>query len=369
MISPWSYRPVGRRDPRLDWLRGYALFVMIADHVGGPASLLYPITGNTRFYTSAAEAFYFVSGVTLGLISASTDWRSASKRVLSRALVLYRTGTFISLVAAAFGAFTTLEFWGRASFLERQSTFLNFAFRTLTMRDEAGGGGILVLYVLFMLVTPLAFWALARGWAWAVLGVSALLYVASQLVPNLLRTPFAAYFELTAWQVLFFMGLVIGFDRVKMVNWFARVPKLRLRLEWATLILALASVVVFVTGASVWPATPEMLGAREVMRPARLALVLVNLFALHFVVSWLWQPLRAAFGWLFEPLGRSSLWAFTTQYLAIGLIFNIPAFRATSSVWGGAAWQLLAVLLVWGSIGLYQWLMPKVQAKGSSGPA
>ena len=85
--------------------------------------------------------------------------------------------------------------------------------------------------------------------------------------------------------------------------------------------------------------------------------MLVNLFALHFVVSWLWQPLRAAFGWLFEPLGRSSLWAFTTQYLAIGLIFNIPAFRVTSSVWGGAAWQLLAVLLVWGSIGLYQDLL------------
>ena len=56
MISSWVYRPVGRRDPRLDWLRGYALFVMIADHVGGPASLLYPIypiTGKTRYYTSA----------------------------------------------------------------------------------------------------------------------------------------------------------------------------------------------------------------------------------------------------------------------------------------------------------------------------
>ena len=59
------------RDPRLDWLRGYCFLVMTIDHFGG-RSRLYALTGQTQFFTSAAEAFYLISGLTLGIATNST---------------------------------------------------------------------------------------------------------------------------------------------------------------------------------------------------------------------------------------------------------------------------------------------------------
>ena len=353
MISRWAYRSVGRRDPRLDWLRGYCLFMMTVDHVGGPSSVLYAITGNTAYYTSAAEAFYFISGVTIGLISNRGTLRAAVRRVLSRALVLYRTGILLALTSGLIGLFTGLEFWGRTQFLERKPELWSFVFRTLTLRNEAGGAGILVLYVLFMVVAPLALWALSRRWAWAVLGVSVGLYALGQIAPGSVRLPFAVYFDPAAWQVLFFGGLVIGYCREEIAAFLVRVPRWRDALEWTVVILALAYLIVFANGWNVWPATPELLGPREPLRPARLVLVMLNLFAAYILSSWFWTPLRRGLGWLLEPLGRSSLWAFTTHYVAVGLIFNIPAFKSTNNIWLGAVWQLLAVLMVWASIRAY----------------
>src|ERR671939_470974 len=59
--------PLGR-DPRLDLLRGFCVFAMIVDHVGG-ASWLYAVTGGNRGPITAAEGFVFLSGLVLGIVS------------------------------------------------------------------------------------------------------------------------------------------------------------------------------------------------------------------------------------------------------------------------------------------------------------
>jgi hypothetical protein len=53
----------GKRDLRIDLLRGAAIVAMVVDHVGGDQSWLYALTGGNRFYVSAAEAFLFLSGL------------------------------------------------------------------------------------------------------------------------------------------------------------------------------------------------------------------------------------------------------------------------------------------------------------------
>src|SRR5215218_9537606 len=59
--------PLGR-DPRFDLLRGYCVFAMIVDHVGG-TSWLYALTGGNRGPVTAAEGFVFLSGLVLGIVS------------------------------------------------------------------------------------------------------------------------------------------------------------------------------------------------------------------------------------------------------------------------------------------------------------
>ena len=47
----------GKRDLRVDLLRGFCVFVMIVDHVGGETSWLYGLTGGNHFFVSAAEGW------------------------------------------------------------------------------------------------------------------------------------------------------------------------------------------------------------------------------------------------------------------------------------------------------------------------
>ena len=60
-LARWTYDRsadgASRRDLRLDLLRGFCVFVMVADHIGGERSWLYLFTSGNRFFASAAEGF------------------------------------------------------------------------------------------------------------------------------------------------------------------------------------------------------------------------------------------------------------------------------------------------------------------------
>lgn len=62
-MSGLRYRGEARRDPRLDWIRGYAVLAMSVNHFGLDASVYHPFTGGSVFLVNAAEVFFFVSGL------------------------------------------------------------------------------------------------------------------------------------------------------------------------------------------------------------------------------------------------------------------------------------------------------------------
>src|ERR687894_1954450 len=66
-LRGWRYVAEGKRDLRFDLLRGFAVFAMVVDHLGG-ASWLYALTGGNRFLVSAAEGFVLISGVVAGIV-------------------------------------------------------------------------------------------------------------------------------------------------------------------------------------------------------------------------------------------------------------------------------------------------------------
>jgi hypothetical protein len=369
-LRSWAYSSTSNRDPRLDWIRGYCLFMMIADHIQN-RSALYVLTGGTEFYTSAAEAFYFISGLTLGMVTARESWLVASKRVLSRALVLYRTAMIMTLAFGLLGAFTAVQFWGtneqnKPIFEWIRSDFLGFLTRALTMRSSVGGQEILVLYVLYMLLAPIALFFLNRRLGWlVVLGIFAV-YTAHLLQPGLFKQPFAVYFQPYQWQTLFFGGLVLGFHRKDVVSFFAKIPVLSRILEVLVLIAAGVFIWIFANNFAVWPALPALLDLenRWLMPPVQLALVALYLQAAFIVVSYLWKPLQVGLGWFLEPLGRASLWAFTVHWFVYAILVNFKPFvEYTSDRWW---WQLLGVGFVWATIKLYGLLMPKKRKPDSS---
>ena len=70
--------------------------------------------------------------------------------------------------------------------------------------------------------------------------VSVVLYSASQLVLRLQTLPFAVYFDVLPWQILFFGGLALGFHRAALVRFFSSIPVVRAVLEGLVVAVALA---------------------------------------------------------------------------------------------------------------------------------
>ena len=81
----WAYTAASaRRDLRLDLLRGFGVFAMVADHIGGESSWLYAVTGGDRFFVSAAEVFVVLSGLTMGMVYTGVFARGGTPAVLAK---------------------------------------------------------------------------------------------------------------------------------------------------------------------------------------------------------------------------------------------------------------------------------------------
>src|SRR2546425_4049307 len=104
-LLAWRYEATEEghepRDLRVDLLRGFCVFVMIVDHVGGETSWLYAFTGGNRFVVSAAEGFLFLSGFSMGMVHhvviRTKGLRAMAGKVLGRAWLLYTVTVLLTI--------------------------------------------------------------------------------------------------------------------------------------------------------------------------------------------------------------------------------------------------------------------------------
>src|SRR4051794_16997728 len=90
-----------QRIAAFDILRGFFLLVILIDHIE-----LYPsgfdlLTGRGRLMVSAAEGFFFMSGLLLGLVykrRIALGMRFIFKRMWGRALELYLLSVLLTLL-------------------------------------------------------------------------------------------------------------------------------------------------------------------------------------------------------------------------------------------------------------------------------
>lgn len=340
--------------------------MMTVDHIGASSFFLY-LTGNIQFYTSAAEGFYFVSGLTLGLLATRETLAQSVERLLLRSVVLYRTAILIALGFGAWSLLTGLKVWDSPW---PKEGWLEPVLPILAMRQGYAGSEILTLYVLFMVLAPLVMLALFRKKGWLVLLISGALYAISQLrrdAVNLDAGNFATYFLPAAWQFLFYGGLVLGYHRTDLGRVLARVAPLRNLLSVGVVVLAAVLIWNYTYNSVLWPSLPALaLGEdnKANLSPVRLLLTALYFQAFYILVTWLWKPLNRLLGWLLIPLGSASLWTFTGHIVAIAVLYNLPLYVSTSdNIWAGTLWDFVALLGIWASILLYR------RVKRGSAPA
>jgi len=344
------------RDLRIDLLRGYAVFVVTVDHVGGERlNWLYAITGGDRFYVSAAEAFVFLAGIVAGIVYGPRAARLGGK---ASAKLLRRGGT---ICMWAMGLTLMEPFAANALGLGwedplKKSSLFEYIVSVLTLHRTYHLSDVLLLYaILFSVAGTIILWMVDGHttsvliWSWALWA----LWQTATDYPAPWDIQAMTVFQFAAWQALFVTGLAIGIHRQALA---ARLSPgvLRVCLIGGGLGLA-GSIVSFqlrgVNRGFGATAATHLLSKSDLAIGRLVVFVFLSLFAFSLVtLAWRW--LHAALGWLLIPLGQNSLAAYILHVGVVMVITKagLALFGDTATANQTVLLELAGVLMVWGLI-------------------
>src|SRR5919197_527575 len=351
-LRAWSYYrsadAASRRDLRVDFLRGFCIFVMVVDHFGGQ-SWLYALTGGNRFYVSAAEGFIFISGFVMGQAYRrrrdSSGLVEAMIEALKRARTLYLATVTLTIIFSILYLYTDVALWTGRDFGLGIDNLDEIIVGALTLHYTYHGTDILAMYTLLVLAAPLVLLLLSIGdWYWLVIA-SWLWWLVYQLYPEEATLPWyirhGENFPLAAWQVLFVNGQALGFYRHEMTGWLQHWRRVRVVGVALGVAITLGLVSLFwasETGAPVpaqlafFDVDPTVLSEtffKVPLRPWRLVAFGSAGIVAYTAATYLWLPLRRVLGWLMLPLGQAALYSYIVHFFLILLVHNLAPLLAT----------------------------------------
>jgi len=211
------------RDLRIDFLRGFVLLLIVADHV---------LNNETRWfafgewtYFDGAAGFVFMSGLVCGMvyakIVATTGWVDAQLKAVRRATQLYFSQIIVlAIVCALFMLFNRYEPldggpFGLAAMFEHPARAVPNA---LLLMYSPWLMDILKLYVVLLLVLPSMLWLYQRS-RLAALGLSFAAYAVAQKFPEITPREYPHnlgwFWNPLGWQFLFFGAAMLGCERAR----------------------------------------------------------------------------------------------------------------------------------------------------------
>lgn len=334
--------PKSKRILAFDLMRGFFLLVIMIDHIE-----LYPngfdfFTGKGRLWASAAEGFFFMSGLLIGMMyrrRLAFGMRFIFKKMWTRAAELYVVGVGLTLLFVAWVVFTHHPPIKDA--LPEPFPWHHYIGQALLMRFTYGWADFLVRFAILMFIAPFVFYLVAKGKWW--------LAAAGIFIAWLFR---GQGFTL-AWQLIFNYGIIIGFYWQQIETAFRQLKQPRRR-QVKTAVFATAGVTLLISYLSVyllsllfhlwgWDRLPHwgqhiaydwgnwnhdvwLYADKWTMGPVR-----VVLFAFWFTaLYWLTRRFEGAVSrysrGFFELLGRNSLMTYTIHAFIVFLfkMYLIP---------------------------------------------
>ena len=384
--------PANKRDVRLDFFRGLALFCIFIDHI--PDNVLGRFTLQSIGMSDAAESFILISGYTAGIVYGQAQDRQGmfmgAVRIYQRVWQLYVAHVFLFMLFMAMVAHTVSAFdssiyseeFGAGDFIKEPDVAVMMA---LMLRFQPAFMDILPLYIVLLAGLPFALWATKKR-PWIGLGLSFCLWLAVQVEDSIALPAYPGpdqlwYFNPFAWQFLFYLSAWFGWrstqggvallDRPWLFRSAAMIVGLlfAIRTEWQISEFNEDIPAVFAT--FLWPlAYKTDLGV----------LRLVNVLALALVVGKLIRP-NAAFlsqVWAqpFLICGRHSLYIF-----CLGILLSVLCHLLLNEFYGGFLMQLavvtggltvmvaLAAWIDWFAVASKRAILQDRQAKASGGGA
>ncbi|WP_276946509.1 OpgC family protein [Haematobacter massiliensis] len=334
----------------IDGFRGFFLLFMMIVHANMPLRVLSGKLNHHYFgWVEDAQGFVFISGLVVALVYGRIGMRKGEaamslgirKRV--RTIYSHQVGLVLILFATAL---TTQYFLGQTSpflrpYVESPLTFLA---GSLLLVTGSANMGILPMYILFMLATPMVLRLFHRGYLLTPIAFSLILWLAAQsgigehmvnraeemLAAHGMGIRLGLFFNPLGWQLLFFSGALFGY--------LLSVDKLDLSILdgrdalGAFLICLLAFVGLGIYDRLAFGSwlPPETLSA--IMGPidrGNLSILYVLAFAVDlFLFVWLIRAAPTCGIPLFEAAGRFVTWIFTRPALVFLGQHSLHVFSA-----------------------------------------
>ncbi len=357
-MKKWQYpTDGGKRDLRIDFIRGFVMLILIVVHIN--MTSVYNYIAWERFgAVTGAEGFVLLSGLILGFLSRlrmeHDGFGSTVNKQYNRAFLLYRTSlavilsvliiNFIPFIDAK-AAMTFTTYGGKVySLYPDLSVFSQYHDKIIAkfflLRYGPHQFQILGLYVILLMFSPFILWLLSKKKVGVVLALSWIIYFGNN---GFHVRPTGAQFEyafpILTWQILFVHGLVIGYYRNEVWNFFH--SKKGAWLFGFTFILFLGFL--FFTYNNPLSQIPSYLRLhfidpdtfrsiykdffpKNTLGIGRLLNDYAVLIVSYAMLSYLWKPINKVFGWFFIPIGQASLYVFILHVYACIVIANITLF-------------------------------------------
>lgn len=315
-----------RRVETLDLLRGYFLIVIILNHLYYYPSGLEYITGKSALYASSAEGFFLISGIVLGIVRGAKildkPFKQAAKLLLNRAWQLYLTSIILVILFTLVGWYlqSNPDITGVKSGLTfAPSEFWMMIWQAITLQYTYGWADYLRLYAIFIALAPLALWLLRRGKWYLVLSASFGVWMLYPYSP----WPEGWLSAHLSWQIIFFIGFIIGFHWQDIQSWWKNLNKTVRKTLVGTLVplgfLTLIASALLVFGHGIPGVGGELANIHHSIEDNfnknRMPIPRILIFGLWFIAFyWLFhrfeKQIKKWFGWILLPFGANSLYVY-----------------------------------------------------------
>ena len=318
-----------------DLLRGYFLVGIILNHLSWYPSGLDVLTVRGALFVTAAEGFFLLSGIILGIIRGrkliAEPFIKGARLLLKRGVQLYIVSIILMLLFTLLGWWFFMDNPGlKPGIRPADQPFLEVLWGALTFEYIYGWADFLRLYAIFLIVSPIALWLLRKKLWYVLLALSVGVW---SLFPLALETQdkTAELLMPISWQLIFFGGLTVGFYWQTIMDWWKRqttrfrtsVTATVVSVSIATILMnavlsqyALFPGIIGQTLEQVWTALGPYFTKESLPIPRLLLFMLWIGFGYWLVTRFQAQIVRW-FGWLLIPFGTHSLYVYILHAVLI----------------------------------------------------
>lgn len=327
----------GQKPPRivaLDLLRGYFLVSIILNHLQWYPNGLDWVAVRGSSFVTAAEGFFLISGILLGLIRGrkliDKPFRIPATLMLNRGVKLYITSVVLMLLFTLVGWLFLDNVGLKAGIRPIDQPIHEILFGAFSLQYLYGWADFLRLYAIFIIMGPFALWLLRKGkWYLLMAGSIGLWSLYPFALEHTNHT--SEILMPLSWQLIFFAGLTIGFHWTNIQSWWLRLTKkTRIAILAPILTIAVVTIIANITLALVadfgtannaaahfYNSMLRTLFNKEALTVLRLALfatwfILGLVIVLRFekqIIKW--------FGWILLPFGKNSLYVYTLHAIIL----------------------------------------------------